>query len=336
MGRPAARATAAAVGFALALVTGCSSSSGGDSLPTIDPATPAVAPEPAVPPAGTVQALGRAVEALAVDPGTSTVAALAGDGSRLLLLRAADPAAAPREVTLPAAAATVLAGVDGEVLAPGAGVVTRVDVRSGAVTEVPVDGDARAAAVLADGRLAVGTADGVTHLVDPASGATQTVPGLASVDALAAVGTELAALDRRQTSLTEVDVADGDLGLALRAGEGATQLATDPLGRVLVTDTRGGELHVYTLDPLVLRQRYPVPNAPYGVAYDSANDLVWVTSTGSNEVVGYDLSTGIPQERGRYATVRQPNSVVVDTAGAVLVIGSGTGDGLQRIPIGGV
>lgn len=48
MGRPAARATAAAVGFALALVTGCSSSSGGDSLPTIDPATPAVAPEPAV------------------------------------------------------------------------------------------------------------------------------------------------------------------------------------------------------------------------------------------------------------------------------------------------
>ncbi|NGP05240.1 hypothetical protein G6038_07020 [Rhodococcus sp. 14C212] len=336
MGRPAARGAAAAVGFALALVTGCSSSNSGDNLPTIDAATPAVAPAPAVPPAGTVQALGRAVDALTVDPGTSTVAALTDDGSRLLLLGAADPAAAPREVALPAPAVTVVPGAAGEVLAPGTGVVARVDMRAGTVTEVPVDGDARAAAVLADGRLAVGTADGVTHVVDPASGATQTVPGLASVDALATVGTSLAALDRRQTSLTEVDVADGDLGLALRAGEGATQLTTDPYGRVLLTDTRGGELHVYTLDPLVLRQRYPVPNAPYGVAYDTANDLVWVTSTGSNEVIGYDLSTGIPQERGRYATVRQPNSVAVDATDAVLVIGSATGDGLQRIPIGGV
>ena len=37
-------------------------------------------------------------------------------------------------------------------------------------------------------------------------------------------------------------------------------------GRVLVADTRGGELLVYGVDPLILRQRYPVRDAPYGLA----------------------------------------------------------------------
>ena len=51
---------------------------------------------------------------------------------------------------------------------------------------------------------------------------------------------------------------------ALRAGDGATTMATDGAGRVLVADTRGDELLVYGVRPLILRQRYPVPDAPYG------------------------------------------------------------------------
>ncbi|MGV9743444.1 hypothetical protein ACWDTG_00790 [Rhodococcus zopfii] len=336
MGRPAVRATAVAVGLAVALVTGCSSDNDPENLPTRDPATALTAPEVTAPPAGTVQQIGIGIEALAQAPGTDVVAALVDEGTRLLLT-ASTSDSEPRPVSLPRNAVTVLPGPDGQVLAPAAGAVLRVDVNSGAVGEVPVDGEATAVAVLPDGRWAVGTADGTTYLLDPDSGAVEsTITGLVSVDVLVAAGDDVAALDRHQTSITELHLGEERLRMALRAGEGAAQMVSDPFGRVVVTDTEDDELLIYTLDTLVLRQRYPAGPGIYGVAYDEARDLVWVTLTGSNEVVGYDLSTGIPREKQRFATVRQPDSVSVDSDDAVLVIGSATGDGLQRVPIGEV
>lgn len=335
MGRPAVRATAVAVGLAVALVAGCSSDTDLEKLPTREPATALTSPAVTTTPAGTVQQLGTGIDALAAAPGTDVVAALVDEGTRLLLTGSAADSE-PRPVQLPRDAVTVLPGPDGQVLAPAAGAVLRVDVYSGAVTEVPVDGDATAVAVLPDGRWAVGTAGGTTYILDPTSGSVEsTITGLVSVDALAAAGDDVAALDRHQSSITELNLSEERLRMALRAGDGATQMVSDPFGRVMVTDTEDDELLVYTLDTLVLRQRYPTGLGVYGVAYDEARDLVWVTLTGSNEVVGYDLSTGIPREKRRYATVRQPDSVSVDSDDAVLVIGSATGDGLQRIPIGG-
>lgn len=334
MGRAGIRAVTMVGAIALVALTGCSSESTPDVLQTIEPATPAAAPEVGPSPAGDVRPLDLQVDALIVEPSTGTFAALVDDGARVALFD--DAESEPRLVDLPSSAATVVAGPDGSVLAPASGAVLRIDAAAGTLTEVPVDGTASSAAVLSDGRWAVGTDDGRVLVVDPDSGeVSTTVGGLASVDALAVTGDAVAALDRRQTSLTELDLADAHLGPALRAGEGATQLTTDPFGRVMVTDTTGDELLVYTLDAIVLRQRYPVGPAPYAVTYDETRDLVWVTLTGSNEVVGYDLSTGIPRERHRFATVRQPNSIAVDPVDAALVIASATGDGLQRIPIEG-
>ncbi|GFG95632.1 hypothetical protein MTIM_15110 [Mycobacterium timonense] len=65
----------------------------------------------------------------------------------------------------------------------------------------------------------------------------------------------------RQTSVTTID-AEGHVQQALRAGRGATTMAADTLGRVLVADTRGGQLLVYGVDPLILRQAYPVRRRP--------------------------------------------------------------------------
>ncbi|MBS9372354.1 hypothetical protein [Rhodococcus sp. B50] len=334
MGRAGIRAVTMVGAIALVALAGCSSESTPDVLQTIEPATPAAAPEVGPSPAGDVHPLDLQVDALVVEPSTGTFAALVDDGARVALFD--DAESEPRLVDLPSSAATVVAGPDGSVLAPASGAVLRIDVADGTLTEVPVDGTAASAAVLSDGRWVVGTDNGRVLVVDPDSGEVgTTVGGLASVDALAVTGDAVAALDRRQTSLTELDLADAHLGPALRAGEGATQLATDPFGRVMVTDTTGDELLVYTLDAIVLRQRYPVGPAPYAVTYDETRDLVWVTLTGSNEVVGYDLSTGIPRERHRFATVRQPNSIAVDPVDAALVIASATGDGLQRIPIEG-
>jgi hypothetical protein len=59
---------------------------------------------------------------------------------------------------------------------------------------------------------------------------------------------------------------------------------------------------------------------------------VWVSTPGNNEVVGYTLDTGIPVESGRFSTVRQPDSIAVDSDTGDLYVGSASGDGLQRIP----
>jgi DNA-binding beta-propeller fold protein YncE len=187
----------------------------------------------------------------------------------------------------------------------------------------------------ADGRLVLGSADGAVYTLapqTPGSDGTATVENrnkiFARVDSLATQGNTTVVLDRGQTSVTTIG-ADGRPELALRAGQGATTLSADPLGRVLVADTRGGELLVYGVDPLILRQAYPVRQSPYGLAGSRA--LAWVSQTASNTVIGYDLSTGIPVERVRYPTVQQPNSLAFDEASDTLYVVSGSGAGVQII-----
>ena len=92
---------------------------------------------------------------------------------------------------------------------------------------------------------------------------------------------------------------------------------------------RGGELLVFGVDPLIMRQRYPVPAAPYGIA--GSTDLTWVSQTATNTVIGYDLATGIPVEKVRYPTVQQPDFVAFDDAADTLYVVSGSGAGVQVI-----
>ncbi|MGQ4598946.1 YncE family protein [Nocardia sp. R6R-6] len=320
--------SALAAAVVLVVLSGCSSRTGGADLPTRDPATAAVAPAVTAPPAGRVLPAGP-VAALESDPGTGLLAAL--DGTALTVI---DPDAAQpvvRTVTLPERASALAPGRPGEMLATAPGRVLRVDLAAGTVSEVAVDGDVRSVLPRPDGGLLVGTADGRVREVAAGGAVTKTVSGLVSADELAEADGKLTVLDRRQTAIFEVDLGGGRLGLALRAGDGAAEMIGDARGRSIVTDTAGGELLVYTAGPLVLRQRFPVGSSPYALAYDQRSDTVWVTCTQSNEVVGFDLSTGIPKEVGRYATVRQPNSVTIEQRSGDLFVGSATGDGLQRI-----
>lgn len=337
---PAVRTTTFLTGALLLLVTGCSSDGGTDKVQTIEAATAAVSPAVSTQPAGAVIPVGNPVAVAVFDGATDTVAMLTPDGRRLLILPATAPgtplpAGALRDVSLPGGVASLGAPRDGTVAVPAGRSVVRVNLATGETATTPVDGDVQSVALLGDGRMAVGTADGVVHEVDVNGTESHRADGLVSVDALGVTGDRLAALDRRQTSVTEVDLADGNLGLALRAGEGATNLTTDGFGRIVVTDTTGGELLSFTTDPLMMHQRFPVPNSPFGVAVDEKTGLVWVTVTGTNEVVGFDLSTGIPVEKHRYPTVRQPNSVAVDSDTGVVFVASATGDGVQRIDVTG-
>jgi DNA-binding beta-propeller fold protein YncE len=332
--------------FLLALVAACSSnplntfSSG--SPPTIEPAQAAESPRVSTNPAGAVRPL----------PGHAQAAVFDGDTHQLAVLApGADPAApasvtvfgaaqvAPRVIVLPGPAIALTGDGHGTVYLAARGGYFLVDLTAGHPTQVNVaeaqQVEFTAIARRADGRLVLGSADGAVYTLSPQTptrGDTATVEKrnkiFARVDSLVTQGNTTIVLDRGQTSVTTIG-ADGRPELALRAGQGATTLSADPLGRVLVADTRGGELLVYSVDPLILRQAYPVRQSPYALAGSRA--LAWVSQTASNMVIGYDLSTGIPVERVRYPTVQQPNSLAFDEASDTLYVVSGSGAGVQII-----
>jgi len=320
------------------ILAGCSSKPADTPPPTITPAQAAVSPPTTRPPAGTVFPLAGRAESALFDERTASLVVLGtgGSGQPVVTVMRADGAA--RAVPLPAAATAMSCDGAGHVYAATRGGYFLVDLAAGSVTRVEVDGradtDFTAIARRADGRLVLGSADGAVFTLssDTAVGAQLKI--FARVDALVAQGNTAVVLDRGQTSVTTVDASGDKAQQALRAGEGATTLAADPVGRVLVADTRGGALLVFGTDPLILRQRFPVRDAPYGLAGSSR--LAWVSQTASNTVIGYDLATGIPVEKVRYPTVQQPNSLASDEASGTLYVVSGTGAGVQVITRAGV
>jgi outer membrane protein assembly factor BamB len=264
----------------------------------------------------------------------------AAPGAPASLAEFGDAHLAPQVIPLPGPATALTGDGRGTAYLATRGGYVAVDLSSGHAAQVTVadaeQADFTAIAQRADGRLVLGSADGAVYTLTSQTPTSATVGSwnkiFARVDALAAQGNTTVVLDRGQTSVTTIR-ADGHVEQALRAGDGATTLAVDPLGRVLVADTRGGQLLVYGCcsprTPLILRQAYPVRQAPYGLA--GSRELAWVSLTASNLVIGYDLSTGIPVERVRYPTVQQPNSLAFDEASGTLYVVSGSGAGVQII-----
>jgi hypothetical protein len=334
----------------LASVTSCSSNPLGtfasEKPRTIEPAQAAQSPPVSQNPAGTVRALAGDATAALFDGSTRQLAVLvpgADPAAPASITEFDDPHVTPRgstrQVTLPGRATALTGDGRGWAFLAARGGYFAVDLSTGHTAHVPVADAAQAEftaiAQRADGKLVLGSADGAVFTLTsqtPAAVSSASVESrnkiFARVDALATQGNTTVVLDRGQTSVTTIG-ADGRVEQSLRAGEGATTLAADALGRVLVADTRGGQLLVYGVDPLILRQAYPVRQAPYGLA--GSRELTWVSQTASNTVIGYDLSTGIPVERARHPTVRQPNSLAFDEASDTLYVVSGSGAGVQII-----
>ncbi len=315
------------------VLAACASKQADEAPPTITPAQAAASPPAGTPPAGVVRPLAGHATSVLFDGATESLVVLApaeGGQAAVTVMPGAGPGHA---VSLPAAATAMTGDGSGRAYASTRGGYFQVDIASGRVVRVPVDGqdgtDFTAIAHRADGRLVLGSADGAVYTLssDTAVGAELKI--FARVDALVTHGNTAVVLDRGQTSVTTVDTGGTKAEHALRAGEGATTMAADPAGRVLVADTRGDGLLVFGTDPLMLRQRYPVRDAPYGLAGSSR--LAWVSQTAANEVIGYDLATGIPVEKVRYPTVQQPNSLAFDEASGTLYVVSGTGAGVQVI-----
>jgi len=326
------------------LLAGCSSKLTDPGPATIEPAGAAVSPPPGRPPVGDVLALGGRATAALFDTATSSLVVFTpgSDPPTPGTLTIVGPTGAARPVMLPAGATAIAGNGEGAVYATLRGGFVTVDLATGRLTETAIEGhgatDFTALTRRADGRLLVGSAAGAVYVLADQTGSDQTgsiqtgviaeTAIFSRVDAIVTEGETAVVLDRGQTSVTALNQ-QGAAQQALRAGLGATTIAADPAGRVLVTDTRGGQLLVFSVDPLIQRQGYPIGESPYAIA--GSKTLVWVSQTGINSVAGYDLGTGIPVEKVRYPTVRQPNSLAFDEVSGTLYVVSGSGDGIQVI-----
>jgi hypothetical protein len=332
------RRQAAGLLFLLTLVVGCSSKTLEGTPPTIEPARAAQSPPLSQAPAGVVHPFDGTPRAAVFDGRTSQLVVLTSGlastaPARITAMHSQQTS--PRIIDLPGPATGLTGDGSGNAYLSARGGYFTVDLSAGQVAHIGIKGaenvDFTAITRRADGAVVLGAADGTIYTLAPGrptGTASNPTKVFAHVDSLAAQGNTVAVLDRGQTSVTTIGV-DGKVGQQLRAGQGATTMVADPAGRLLVTDTRGGQLLVFGVDPLILRQAYPVRLSPYGLA--GSRGLTWVSQTSANMVIGYDLSTGIPLEKVRYPTVRQPNALAFDDASGTLFVVSGSGGGVQVI-----
>ena len=319
----------------LALVAGCSSQSVDAPPPTIPAAQPAESPA-ATTPAGVVLPMTGRAQAAVFDAATASLIALSPGSAGESTVTIVTPSGPPRPVELGAAASGLSGDGQGRAYLSTRGGYLRLDIRTGDVTKMDVEGqgdvDFTAIARRSDGKLVLGSAEGAVYTLSSDTAVGARLKTFARVDDLVTQGNTAVVLDRGQTSVTSLNDDGTTSEHALRAGEGATTMAADAAGRILVADTRGGELLVYGVNPLILRQRYPVADSPYGLTGSGPDSgMAWIAQTATNTVIGYDLATGIPVEKVRYRTVQQPNSLAFDDASDTLYVVSGAGAGVQVI-----
>jgi hypothetical protein len=186
-----------------------------------------------------------------------TLAVAVQDPPSVQLYRLPDPT--PRTVALPGPAARlVVAGDRVEVTIPTSGVVISVNPADATTTSTTVDGGPVDVATLGD-KTVVAQRDARSvrvgdHQIGPVT----------SPDQVLVVDDHIVVLDRLRSAVFDLDPTTDTLGAGLRAGDGATNAVTDRFGRVLVTDTRGGELLAFTADPLSCASATPCRAAPTG------------------------------------------------------------------------
>ncbi|MCP3802798.1 hypothetical protein NLX83_26335 [Allokutzneria sp. A3M-2-11 16] len=296
-----------------------------------------VAPLPAASPAsssptGTVLPLDGPARVLALDTTTRTLA-VAMDAKEIRLFSVDSPQSPPRVVAVPDKVTALSPAGDGALFAaiPSANTLVRLDVRTGGTEKFTVEG-APSGATVVNGQTVVSLRNrNAVAVLDGGKVAREITGFFAPTAVLRGAENDALVLDSNRTALLEVNVAEGRVASALRAGDGATNAVTDRFGRALVIDTRGGELLAFSSSPFLMKQRFPVPGTPYGIAYDAKRDLAWITLTERNEVVGFHVAGGEPVEKHRFRTVRQPDSVAVDPDSGKVFVASADREGIQVV-----
>lgn len=324
------RTGAAALIAALVLLAACS---GEDEPEGPGAAEPGTSPELTVDPAGTVVGLDSQPEGMAYDEQTDILAVAVREPNRLLLLQGATGEVL-ETVDLPGHARHLqMGGPGGPVLVPAedSDMFLAVSLPDGTATETDVGDYPHDAAQTQSGLIAVADEFGGTLSVVEDGEVVHRFEDLTQPGGVTTVGDVAAVIDVGTFTLTTYDVMAQERLDRVPAGDGPTHIVADRRGGLVVADTRGDALLFFDVDPLAERTRLDLDGTPYGIEYDAGSDIVWVTLTARNEVVGVDLSGTTPSEVARYPTVRQPNTLAVDPDSGRLWVTSRTTGELQTI-----
>ncbi|MBB2991717.1 DNA-binding beta-propeller fold protein YncE [Mycolicibacterium iranicum] len=305
-----------------------------DNLPP--PAEPAQAGAPTQPAPGRQVAVGSAPEGIVVDPVTRTVAVATRNPNQLVLLDA-DTGEIRTRTALPGAVRHLqLAQPGGPVLVPveSANALVRVDLPGGQARPQVITGTVPHDATQApDGTVFVANELGGTVTVLRGDEIVKVFSDSVQPAGLTPVGDRVGLLDVRKNDLTIYDVTNLTIVGSTPAGEGPTHLVADKHGRMIAADTRGDAVRVFDTEPKQLAE-IAQPGAPYGITYDGVRDRLWVASSGTNEVVGYDMTDPTPREVARIPTVQNPYTVAVDPNTGRLFIAGVTAGVVQIVEPG--
>ncbi|HZC91815.1 MAG TPA: YncE family protein [Mycobacterium sp.] len=303
----------------------------GDALPPA--AEPQSAPAQHNPLAGRIVAVGQAPEGVVVDTVTRTVAVATRHPDQLVLINA-DTVTVTARTPLPGAVRHVeLASPGGPLLVPveTAGALVRVDLPRGIASPPVVTGTSpHDAAAAANGTVFVSNELGGTVAAVRGDNVVKVFTGSVQPAGMAAVANTVGMLDARVNDLTTYDAAGLRVVGSAPAGAGPTHLTVDRHGRMIAADTRGDAVRVFALLPTPQQVgSVAQPGGPYGIAYDPVRDRLWVASSGTNEVIGYDMAGSDPREIQRFPTVQNPYSLGVDAKTGRLYVAGVTGGVLQ-------
>lgn len=304
-----------------------------DDLPP--PAEPQQAPPQTAPLAGRTVPVGNSPEGVVVDAATRTVAVAKRDPNELVLLNA-DTGDIVNRVPLPGFVRHLqLANPGGPVLVPveSANALVRVELPSGrALPQVVTGVFPHDASQASNGNVFVANEHGGTVAVLRGDEVVKVFADSVQPAGLAPVGQSMGLLDVRKNDLTVYDTQNLNIVGSTPAGKGPTHLVADKHGRMIAADTRGDAIRVF--EPLPTPHQVAEvaqPGGPYGIAYDPTRDLLWVASSGTNEVVGYDMSQPTPREVKRLPTVQNPYTLGVDATTGTLFIASQSGGVVQVV-----
>ena len=267
------------------------------------------------------------------DAKTDLLAVAVRNPFRLLLL---DPTtlAVQKSVPLPGKVRHLqLAGPGGPVLVPSesANQIIEVSLPDASTRATDVEEQPHDAAGAANGDVIVGNEFSGSISVVRDGKVIKTFDDLLQPGGVITSGDTVAIVDVKDYTVTTYDLATLRRIARVPAGKGPTHgvLAAD--GRLVVTDTRGNQVLIYSLDPLQKVGSLALPGNPYGITSDPETDIVWVTLTSRNQLVGLDVSGSTPRVIATYPTVRQPDTVAVAPGSRTLWV-TGTKDGtVQRI-----
>lgn len=313
----------AAAGLAAALVgAGC-----GGSEALAPAAEPAESPPLSARPAGRVVPAGTRPEGLVFDSGSGLVAIGTRAPNELVLY---DPAAhrVVKRIPLAGAPRHLASSGPGNVLVPAEQIDELLSVSiPGGATEMTMVGAHPHDATAAAGRIFLADEFGDSVSVVQGGKLTDSLPAPQQPGGIAAVEDRyvvVVAVSERRVEAYDARTLEPVGEVA--GGAGPTHVAT--LGdRAYVTDTQGGAILAYRVGPgLEALGSSPAPGSPYGIVADPARQMLWVTLTARNELIGLALGDGKLTRVASYPTVRQPDSVAVDPAsGDVFVAGRSDG-----------